>query len=295
MQKFHSMTVIKKKIKRFINSYIIAPINNTLLCISFPFLYPRNRFTGLHYNNWEINKFLTNSRKLAYTNVRVHIVNESKLPEIKSAYYNSDIIIVPNKKTLIVLNNKHKTVRIDISKYCSGEISYIRKELSKENEINVYAVVKDGIEIAPHFITETFITDKIMYFILKVMKWFYYHPLQWIHCIPMYTELDALDNGWRLKFGKQLCKDIKKSLLREGGRRRLKEYRIMQIKEKYGFLHWYDAEGNIEIMREIIPKYEELSYHTCINCGKPATKRSTGWICPYCDNCIGDRDYIDIK
>lgn len=295
MQKFYSMTVIKKKIKRFINSYIIAPINNTLLCISFPFLYPRNRFTGLHYNNWEINKFLTNSRKAAHTNVLVHIVNESKLPEIKSAYYNSDIIIMPNKKTLIVLSNKHKTVRIDISKYCNGEISYIRKELSKENKINVYAVVKDGIEIIPHFITETFITDKIMYFILKVMEWFYHHPLQWIHCIPMYTELDALDKGWRLKFGKQLCKDIKKSLLREGGRKRLKEYRIMQIKEKYGFLHWYDAGGNIEIMREIIPKYEELSYHTCINCGKPATKRSTGWICPYCDDCIGDRDYIDIK
>lgn len=295
MQKFHSMTVIKKKIKRFINSYIIAPINNTLLCISFPFLYPRNRFTGLYYNNWEINKFLTNSRKAAHTNVLVHIVNESKLPEIKSAYCNSDIIIVPNKKTLIVLNNKNKTVRIDISKYCNGEISYIKKELSKENEINVYAVVKDGIEIAPHFIIETFITDKIMYFILKVMEWFYHHPLQWIHCIPMYTELDALDKGWRLKFGKQLCKDIKKSLLREGGRKRLKEYRIMQIKEKYGFLHWYDAGGNIEIMREIIPKYEELSYHTCINCGKPATKRSTGWICPYCDDCIGDRDYTDIK
>ena len=295
MQKFHSMTVIKNKIKRFINSYIIAPINNTLLCISFPFLYPRNRFTGLHYNNWEINKFLTNSRKLAYTNVRVHIVNESKLPEIKSVYCNSDIIIMPNKKTLIVLNNKHKTVRIDISKYCNGEISYIRKELSKENEINVYAVVKDGIEIAPHFITETFITDKIMYFILKVMEWFYHHPLQWIHCIPMYTELDALDNGWRLKFGKQLCKDIKKSLLKEGGRRRLKDYRILQIKEKWGRLCWYACGDTFEIMEKIIPKYEELSYHTCINCGKPATKRSTGWICPYCDDCIGDRDYIDIK
>ena len=48
-------------------------------------------------------------------------------------------------------------------------------------------------------------------------------------------------------------------------------------------------------MEKIIPKYEELSYHTCINCGKPATKRSTGWICPYCDDCIGDRDYTDIK
>ena len=46
---------------------------------------------------------------------------------------------------------------------------------------------------------------------------------------------------------------------------------------------------------EIIEKYENLSYHTCINCGKPATKISTGWICPYCDNCIGDRNYTEIK
>ena len=44
-----------------------------------------------------------------------------------------------------------------------------------------------------------------------------------------------------------------------------------------------------------VDKYENLSYHTCINCGKPATKISTGWICPYCDNCIGDRYYTEIK
>ena len=86
-----------KMLKKIINIF-----NSIILCLRFPFLYTRNRFTGLHYNNWEINKFLTNSRKSAYTNVIVHIVNESKLPEIKSAYCNSDIIIIPNKKTLIV-------------------------------------------------------------------------------------------------------------------------------------------------------------------------------------------------
>ena len=79
MQKFHSMTVIKKKIKRFINSYIIAPINNTLLCISFPFLYPRNRFTGLHYNNWEINTFLDNCKKMSYTTTEIKIVNKYRI------------------------------------------------------------------------------------------------------------------------------------------------------------------------------------------------------------------------
>ena len=32
-------------------------IQSSILCIRFPFLYPRNRFTGLHYNNWRIKKY----------------------------------------------------------------------------------------------------------------------------------------------------------------------------------------------------------------------------------------------
>ena len=34
-----------------------------------------------------------------------------------------------------------------------------------------------------------------------------------------------------------------------------------------------------------INKYEDISYHTCISCGKPAKYLSTGWICPYCEKC----------
>lgn len=295
MQKFYSMTVIKKKIKKFINSYIIAPINNILLCISFPFLYPRNRFTGLHYNNWEMNTFLNNCKKIAYTTVEIKIVNKSKFPDIKKLPTEFGIKFI-RRDNIVTISNKYSSFSVDLSNYCDGK--FLNFVTSYNNNIIgaiIYIVVEDNVEIKDHFIVKTFTTDRIMKFILKVMEWFYHHPLQWIHCIPMYTELDALDKGWRLKFGKQICKDIKKSLLKEGGRRRLKDYRILQIKEKYGFLHWYDSGGNIEIMREIIPKYEELSYHTCINCGKPATKISTGWICPYCDDCIGDRDYVDIK
>ena len=32
-------------------------IKNSILCIRFPFLYPRNRFSDLHYNNWKINNY----------------------------------------------------------------------------------------------------------------------------------------------------------------------------------------------------------------------------------------------
>lgn len=27
---------------------------NVCLCLRFPFLYPRNRWTGRHYNNWKL-------------------------------------------------------------------------------------------------------------------------------------------------------------------------------------------------------------------------------------------------
>ena len=44
----------------------------TYMCLKYPFLYPRNRFTGLHYNNWKIHKFLNDLneqyRKSCYPN-----------------------------------------------------------------------------------------------------------------------------------------------------------------------------------------------------------------------------------
>ena len=65
------------------------------------------------------------------------------------------------------------------------------------------------------------------------------------------------------------------------------QYRITQIKEKYGTRCWYDFGCTERMLRDIIPKYERLSARTCIRCGNPATKASTGWISPYCDTCAG--------
>lgn len=38
---------------------IYNTIKSSILCIRFPFLYPRNRFTGLHYNNWRVRDCLS--------------------------------------------------------------------------------------------------------------------------------------------------------------------------------------------------------------------------------------------
>lgn len=68
-------------------------------------------------------------------------------------------------------------------------------------------------------------------------------------------------------------------------------YHICDLKEKWGTLEVI-ANCDMNYWREIDiieNKYEELSARTCCVCGKPATKISTGWVCPYCDDC-GTKD-----
>ena len=59
-------------------------------------------------------------------------------------------------------------------------------------------------------------------------------------------------------------------------------------------LRWYDF-GNTEHGCDIIHKYERISERTCVRCGKPATRITTGWICPYCDECCPDEPNIPIE
>ena len=102
-----------------------------------------------------------------------------------------------------------------------------------------------------------------------------------------YTYLDDMPDGWRRAFGTQMCEEIRKVLIKG---RYLYDYRIVQVKEKYGGLRWYDGYVPSSIYHEfqdIINKYEELSYRTCVCCGRPATKISQGWISPFCDRCAG--------
>ena len=100
-----------------------------------------------------------------------------------------------------------------------------------------------------------------------------------------FTYLNDMPNGWRKAFGKQMCEEIRKVLIKGNY---LYDYRVIQIKEKFGMLRWYDngAPGSIcRELQDIIYKYEEISAHTCIWCGRPATKISLGWISPWCDDC----------
>ena len=110
-----------------------------------------------------------------------------------------------------------------------------------------------------------------------------------------YTLLDEIPDGWSESFGEQMCEEIREALIEDDD---LDRWRIVQIKEKYGGLRIYDN-GIKETSRvhDIIRKYENISEWTCVVCGKPATRITTGWISPFCDecclNCGGNRS-VDI-
>ena len=100
-----------------------------------------------------------------------------------------------------------------------------------------------------------------------------------------YTNLDEMPAGWKCAFGKDMCEEIRQVLIKANY---LNKYRVVQIKEKYGSLRWYDDGAPSSIyheLQDVIDKYEGMSVRTCIWCGRPATKISQGWISPWCDKC----------
>ena len=105
-----------------------------------------------------------------------------------------------------------------------------------------------------------------------------------------WTPLDEMPIGWNAAFGEKLCAELAEEL---DAHNKLEDYRIVEIKEKFGELRWYDN-GNTHHGYEIIDKYRKLSRYTCVLCGKPATRVSTAYIMPFCDEHIGEVESCDI-
>lgn len=178
-------------------------IKSCILCVKYPFLYPRNRFTDKHYNNWKLH----------------------------------DLICEANKKAI------------------GYDVNPFRKKI-----ISV----------------KWLIVSKFYGLIHKI--------LELIFIIPEYTEWDFMPKGWNIAFGKQMLDEIKCQLKKD---KILYSWRIMDLKEKYGTLRLYCNYGSKELY-DILDKYENLSWNTCIKCGKEAKYVSTGWIAPYCEDCKDD-------
>lgn len=108
------------------------------------------------------------------------------------------------------------------------------------------------------------------------------------------TWADSIPRGWRLAFGDQMIEELSQ-LLRKYS---VEDYQILQIKEKYGGLRWYDngfPRIGFDEYNTWVYKYEGLSLGTCINCGKPAIGYTKGWITPLCEECMKDMEYDPIE
>lgn len=108
-----------------------------------------------------------------------------------------------------------------------------------------------------------------------------------------FTWMDDIPLGWNIAFGKQMIEELGALLEKYNYQ---DEYSICQIKEKFGGLRWYDngfpTEG-YEEYKEWLDKYEELSFKTCIDCGKPAKYFTRGWITPICEDCAKEYEYTE--
>lgn len=92
-----------------------------------------------------------------------------------------------------------------------------------------------------------------------------------------------IPHGWYKLFF-QMCSDIKPILEND---RALYDFYFIQVKEKYNRLICYYNNAPKEV-EDIISKYETMAQYVCVNCGKPATFETTGYIASYCDDCFKD-------
>ena len=279
-------------------------ISASILCLRFPFLYPRNRWDDEHHTNLLLN-LSYKLRKKAQQEIQIVV----KLDKTGERYY--DKVDFFDYKVRLDKANEKLTIK---NKLDSLEID-LPGIIWKSNTFEILGVKLDFAWVSGNPVVIIYVTpmdpeDKTNYGFggryksLVISKWynFWYKVVNWIDekvldkifFLPSYTELDAMDAGWRKAFGIQMCKEIKKELKKH---KFLYKYRIVQIKEKWGYLHWYDRGiPKDSKIYDIIRKYEQISAKTCVVCGKPATKMSTGWISPYCDDCIvPGRKYTEIK
>lgn len=116
------------------------------------------------------------------------------------------------------------------------------------------------------------------------------------------TFLDHMPFGWSIAFGEIMCEEIRDELIRVNY---LDKYRVLQVKEKYGTLRWYDngAPSDSRI-HDIIMKWEHISWYVCSRCGEiREMKESTGyWVETICSTCLSklrekglDFDVVNIE
>ena len=106
-----------------------------------------------------------------------------------------------------------------------------------------------------------------------------------------YDWLTQIPSGWE-ELGRAMieeCEAINPSYQITDMKEKWGELRVVSYIQDYNDNEWLLPAHNDGEIEEIENRYIKKSARTCCICGAPATKISTGWICPYCDNC-GTKD-----
>ncbi len=293
-------------------------LDSIYMCLRFPFLYPRNRWTGRHYNNWKLSNYCKKIREKnrAFLNIVVP-EDQSSIPQFAIPALPSPVSLPEDIRDeefksydwCVRLNggaeNQYYLSSTDgnaayrpvwhlgslkVYHATFGWITLPYFEAKDTSDGNIFKrdcifYHEDEHEYAWHY---TYVHNRWKERWCKIVDWFNYNFLGFIFGIPTHSEIDAMDEGWMRAFGMDLLKELKTQLKKD---KYLYKYRITQIKEKYGMLCIYDGGATKEV-HDLLSKYESLSEHTCIYCGRPAKYITTGYVLPYCENCISEESKI---
>lgn len=267
---------------------------STYMCIRYPFLYPRNRFTDKHRVNLlyrSINKLHNQSRQEISITGKLVKENPKYLRKCH-AFFNYRVELNIENKTLKINNDiDSQSFKLDSLMWNDDRFEIVDSNVTfaifGNPIIQIYLKPKDENDNTNYgfsYYRVKLTTNKRKYCWFKIVKWIDEEVLDRILFLPTFTEWDAVEPGWNKAFGKQYLKDLKKQLKKD---KMLYKWRITQIKEKYGTFILYCNYGSPELYN-IINKYESLSWNTCIRCGKSATHTSKGWVAPYCEDCVNN-------
>lgn len=278
-------------------------IKNTWECIRYPFLYPRNRWDDKYHANVLSNK-LYELNKQSSMSVGVSISLERNTDGLEQKYHwygrydnirfeayltsssedsgydtlnicNENCVIKHNLNNQIGIPDKFEVLGISINEHLNNPYIKVHVKLKDETDTTNYGFPYYNVRL----ITDAKIRKKYEFW-----NWVDKKILDKIFIFPKYTEWDALKGykGWYKTFGKDLLKELRKQLVKDG---LLYKFRIRDIKEKCGVLEIY-TNYRTEGVGKILDKYTALSRKTCIYCGKPAEYCTKGWVRYICEDCL---------
>lgn len=108
----------------------------------------------------------------------------------------------------------------------------------------------------------------------------------WLN-VGMTSWIDMMPEGWYASFGEFFFEDLDAALKESYPDGLPEDFRILDIKEKWGSLRVY-LTHEPQPVSDVLYKYQYISSFVCLMCGAPypfAHMTYDGWVMPLCERC----------